>query len=79
MKIKCVKAKTDPSSGLFGLGAHDGEEIEGLTLGKTYTAQVVNELSGGGSMRVSNDFQFLIFNDKGEWEVYDLYLFVPAE
>lgn len=77
MKLKCVKARTDASNGIFGIGAHGPEPIEGLTEGKTYDAQIVNELSGGGNMSVDNNYYFLIYNDNDEWETYDLNLFSP--
>jgi hypothetical protein len=79
IKIKCIKAKTDPSKGVFGLGAHDGEVIEGLTLNKVYIASAVNILSYGGSMSVSNELQFFIFNDNKKWKSYDTELFIPIE
>lgn len=77
MKLKCIKARTDASEGFLGIGAHGPEPIEGLTEGKTYDAQVVNELSGGGNMSVDNNYYFLIYNDNDEWETYDLNLFSP--
>lgn len=77
MKLKCIKARTDASNGLFGIGAHGPEPIEGLTLGKTYDAQLVNELSGGGNLSVDNNYYFLVYNDNDEWETYDLNLFSP--
>jgi len=77
MKLKCIKARTDASNGLFGIGAHGPEPIEGLTEGKVYDAQVLNTLSYGGNMSVSNSIEFLLYNDNSEWETYDLNLFSP--
>ncbi len=77
MKIKCIKAHTDASEGFLGIGAHGEEPIEGLTLGKTYDAQVLNKLSGGGNHSVSNNIKFLIYDDNEEWKTYSLNLFEP--
>ena len=77
MKLKCVKDFTDASNGIFGIGRSDAEKIDGLTKGKTYDTQVLNTLSYGGNMSVSNDIKFLIYNDNEEWETYDLNLFSP--
>lgn len=78
MKIKCIQDHWPASEGFLGIGAHGEEYIDGLTKGKVYDAQVLNKLSGGGNLSVSNEIKFLIFNDNDEWRTYQLNLFIPV-
>lgn len=78
MKVICIDAFYDATNGFLGLGAKPKRPIEGLTEGKQYTAQVVNILSYGGNVSVSNDIQFLVWNDNEVWETYPINCFKPA-
>jgi hypothetical protein len=77
MKLKCRVAYEKPSDGFLGIGAHGRKPIAGLTEGKEYEVALASDASG--QQYTSTTFYFLVYNDNGEWETYDLDLFGPAE
>jgi len=79
-KLICVDAYYDATSGFLGMGAKPKRPIEGLTEGKEYTGYPVSEVRGEGNIgfgSISTQVNFLIFNDDGEWQTYNVDCFKP--
>lgn len=77
MKLRCTQNRTPATNGILGFGAKPECAIIGITQGTVYDGNPINILSGGGERTVSNEVQFLIYNDQQEWEFYDINLFEP--
>lgn len=81
MKLKCVDDHWAATNGFLGIGAKPETKIKGLTLGKVYEGLVVTSVTGDGNIgfgSINSSYDFLIFNDDGEWESYQLNLFEPT-
>lgn len=83
MKLKCVQDYWPAKEPNFiGFGGKPKTKIEGLTENNEYEGTPIAKVYGsigGGSGDVYSKTHFLIFNDDGEWESYQLDLFEPVE
>ena len=71
MKLKCVK-DTEIQFQFAGLKVIEAK-VDGLTLGKTYSAYVMSTGEYG------NIPYFLVYNDNEKWEQHKPELFAPLE
>lgn len=74
MKIKCIK-------NTYTKGWINKTEVRmSLTIGKEYFCQAVPIFSNMTHYADidKNDIKFLVYNDSGEWEVYNKSFFAPA-
>jgi len=80
MNIKCIQDYWPETKGILGIGAKHREKINGLTKGQIYNATPVSITEGEGNIAfgtIGTTVKFLIFNDDGEWQTYQLGLFQP--
>lgn len=81
IKLLCVDGFYNATNGFLGLGAKPKRKIEGLTEGMQYTGYPVTEVSGDGNIgfgSISTQISFLIYNDDGEWQTYNVDCFKPV-
>lgn len=88
MKLICVndREEVEYKTGIFSSEKRK-EKVDGITEGKTYSGELMalcnnSRWEGIDQSRTQinfEDYGFLIYDDNGEWECYDLYHFKPAE
>lgn len=80
MKLKCKQDILSATNGIFGIGAKPRRPIKGLTKHKEYLAAPVALVSNWTNHTTvdKSNYHFLIYNDFGVWQTYDLDLFEPA-
>lgn len=72
MKLVCISDTTQK-----GLFTKRTEKLKGLTKGKAYSVMLFSNASGYNTTSTSKEF--LVYNDIGQWETYDLSRFKPVE
>lgn len=81
MKLVCVKDSIEETKGFFKPKTIN-VKVQGLTNGKTYSGTAISVPHGDGNVgfgSINTNIYFLVFDDNGNWEQYELELFRPEE